>query len=255
MPELMNALEKIRIRNNLSRQQLADLAIPKTTQPQIYRLELWPDKGGRKFTMEWAERLATPLKIAPMALYEAVRESIKGNKDSIRVIHNSQNSDIPQSKVVPVSHSRPEQVNTDLGFIKREQPFTGVKDLPVFAAAAGGDGHEIIDTEPVDYVMRPPMLEHVREAYGLIIVLESMIPELWPNDTALINPKLPTTRDEVYVFYSADTGDGRRKATIKRLIGFNDKEWVVKQWNPEKKFKLPRTEWPVCHRYVGKYSA
>lgn len=45
------------------------------------------------------------------------------------------------------------------------------------------------------------------------------------------------------------------EAIIKRLNGWNDREWDLEQWNPHRQFKEFRTEWPVCHRVVGKYEA
>jgi transcriptional regulator with XRE-family HTH domain len=130
------------------------------------------------------------------------------------------------------------------------------RDFPVHAAAQGGRGELIVSADPVSWVLRPTPLVGVSRAYGIIVVGESMVPEFWPGDTALINPHLPPTRHETFVFYSEDHGDVR--ATIKHLIKWTDTVWHLKQWNPEHgekhDFTLSRAEWPKCHRVVGKYS-
>ncbi len=59
---MTSRLEKYRKQKNLSQAQLAEMA--STSQPQINRLE----KGDRKLTVEWAERLAPYLEIEPQKL-------------------------------------------------------------------------------------------------------------------------------------------------------------------------------------------
>lgn len=133
---------------------------------------------------------------------------------------------------------------------------TGTKDLPVHAAAQGGPGEMIVSSDPVDWVLRPDPLSNVKDAYGIIIVGESMLPEFRPGDIALVNPHLPPMREETYIFYAEENGEIR--ATIKHLIKWTDANWHVRQWNAPKGQKpditLSRREWGKLHRVVGKYS-
>jgi len=134
---------------------------------------------------------------------------------------------------------------------------SGHRDFPVHAAAQGGRGELIVSADPVSWVMRPTPLVGVTRAYGVIVVGDSMVPEFWPGDTALINPHLPPERGETYVFYS-ENGGGEVRATIKHLIRWTETSWHLRQWNPpdgqKADFTLPRREWPRSHRVVGKYS-
>lgn len=68
---MSNQIARLRLARRLTQQQLADFA--GTSQPQIKRLE----KGQRKLTKEWAERLAPYLGTTPEALLfpEARRRS------------------------------------------------------------------------------------------------------------------------------------------------------------------------------------
>jgi len=67
----------------------------------------------------------------------------------------------------------------------------GGRDFAVYATAEGSPGEIIRSTDPIDFIARPAPVAHVREAYGLVITGESMVPEYKPGETALINPLLP----------------------------------------------------------------
>lgn len=124
--------------------------------------------------------------------------------------------------------------------------------FPVYASAEGGPGEIIRSPDPVDWIPRPTALANVKDAYGLIVVGNSMEHELEPGDIAYINPHLPIIFDKTYVFYHEI--DGEARATVKRLVKSTVDAWTVKQRNPEKQFQLKKTEWAVAHRVVGKWS-
>ena len=130
------------------------------------------------------------------------------------------------------------------------------RDFPVYASAEGGPGEIIRSTDPIDFIPRPAPVAHVREAYGLVITGESMVPEYKPGETALINPLLPVMGGEVHVFYSELQGEAR--ATIKHLRRATATEWLVTQHNPlkgkPKDFALSRKEWHTAHRVFGKHA-
>jgi len=134
---------------------------------------------------------------------------------------------------------------------------TGARDLPVHAAAEGGKGHLVVTSDPVDWVLRPAPLANVRGGYGLIIVGDSMAPELEPGDTALVNPHLPPLPGVTCIFYS-EGDDAQVRATVKRLVRFTTEAWHVRQWTPppgeKPEVKLLKSEWSKCHCTVGKYS-
>lgn len=132
----------------------------------------------------------------------------------------------------------------------------GGRDLPIYAAAMGGEGHMIVTFEAIDWVKRPAVLQNVRGGYGILVRGESMIPAYWPGDTALVNPHLQPTRDSDAVFFHTPPKErGDEEAIIKRLVGMNDREWTLEQYRPAKTFSESRVDWPICHRVVGKYNA
>lgn len=129
----------------------------------------------------------------------------------------------------------------------------GNRDLPVYSAVEGGPGEMVITAEPIDLVPRPWYLGTVKEGYGVLVVGESMVPAYEPGDIAIVNPKLPPTRNKPFIVTSNDE-DGEFRAMIKQLIGWSTDVWRVRQYNPPKDFDLLKRDWPKAVRVVGKYN-
>lgn len=136
------------------------------------------------------------------------------------------------------------------------QPLLGERNLPVHAAAEGGGGTMVLTSDPVDYVRRPEPLANVRDAYGIIVVGDSMEPAFEPGDMLLVHPHLPPQPGKDVVLYAQR--DGETRATVKRLRRATPDAWHLIQHNPPKggkrEFVLSRKEWQTCHLVVGKYS-
>lgn len=136
-----------------------------------------------------------------------------------------------------------------------ERPFAdGRPDFKVYASAEGGPGEIIRSSEPVDFIPRPTHLQHVRDAYGLLVTGSSMEPEYKSGEMAIVEPSLAVVPGEVYIFYSEK--DGEARATIKHLRRPTADRWLVSQHNPPegmaRDFTLSRKEWAVAHRVTGK---
>lgn len=139
-----------------------------------------------------------------------------------------------------------------------EKPFVteGRPDFKVYASAEGGPGEIIRSTDPVDFIPRPTHLVHVKDAYGLLVTGDSMVPEYKSGEMAIVEPSLPLVPGEVYVFYAEK--DGEARATIKHLRRATADRWLVTQHNPPEgmsnDFSLSRKEWGILHRVTGKYA-
>lgn len=131
-------------------------------------------------------------------------------------------------------------------------PLVGERDLPVFGTAEGGRGAMVVSDDPVEHVRRPAPLENVRDGYAVRVIGDSMEPKFEPGDLILVHPHLPPAPNVDVVLFSAREGDGH--VIIKRLVKFTETEWVLRQHNPLKDFRLKRKDWPKCHRIVGSYS-
>jgi transcriptional regulator with XRE-family HTH domain len=129
-------------------------------------------------------------------------------------------------------------------------------DFPIYASAEGGEGTIILSTDPVDFMPRPAPLAHVRNSYGLYLTGDSMVPEFWPGEVAMVNPVLPIIAQVPAILYTEKHGEAR--ATIKRIEKATADTWHLRQWNPptgkRETFTLPRKDWAVAHRVIGKYT-
>lgn len=123
--------------------------------------------------------------------------------------------------------------------------------LPLFAAVRGGEAELVLGTEAMELVSSP--LDNVRGAYLVYVVGESMEPLFEPGDQVLVNPN-PPPRPGSDVILQTSIENGERHAMVKRLIRVGADEWQLEQFNPSKRFKVSRKEWPTCHLIVGKYS-
>jgi len=160
----------------------------------------------------------------------------------------------------PASDTTPPDTFTPQVIVPKSA-LVGERDFPIFAAARGSqEGHQIVTFEAIDYVKRPSLLERVKDAYGLYIEGESMIPAFEPGDMALVHPHLPPARDKNVVLYHVPPfTNAEAEAMVKRLLRFDDRDWHLRQFNPpegeDRDFSVTRSDWLYCHRIVGKYEA
>ncbi len=111
----------------------------------------------------------------------------------------------------------------------------------------------LVSSDPIQWAGRPEPLMTVRSAYGVFVVGESMIPAYEQGDIALVHPSLPPRRDADVILIRQES-DGARHVLIKRLIGWDDRNWRVRQYNPPTDFDLPRAAWREVQTIVGKYN-
>ena len=128
-------------------------------------------------------------------------------------------------------------------------------DLPVYSAAEGGTaGSMVVSSDPIQWVHRPEPLLTVSAGYGVFVVGESMVPAYDQGDVALVHPSAPPRRGSDVILFRQEA-DGTRHVLLKRLIGWTEKTWRVRQYNPAKEFNLTRTIWQDVHTVVGRYNA
>ncbi|WP_061023942.1 S24 family peptidase [Bradyrhizobium sp. CCH5-F6] len=159
----------------------------------------------------------------------------------------------PRDNLVDLNATRVSQLTRDKDLIRPAADLFGAADLPVFGTAEGGKGALIVTDQAVDWVVRPEPLLRVRDGYGIIITGDSMSPAHESGSTALVNPHLPPRAGDTCVF-RAHGDDGTVHMCIKKLVRITEDAWHVMQHNPQKSFKLKRSEWQECHVTVGNYS-
>jgi phage repressor protein C with HTH and peptisase S24 domain len=126
----------------------------------------------------------------------------------------------------------------------------GLRDVPVYATTEGGDGIMVLSSEPVDVTDRPSSIARVKDAYGIIVTGESMVPILRPGDTVIVNPHLPPRPEDLCVFRVEREGEFR--STVKEFVRKVPDGWRVKRYRPkEREYVLKVADWDNCHVVVA----
>jgi phage repressor protein C with HTH and peptisase S24 domain len=218
---MQHFLKAWREHRGLTQEQLAEAA--GTGKMQISRLE----RAERRLTVDWMIRLAKPLGLEPADLMRAPPE------DSTM--------DGPARQSPPNGAARLSIAAPDL---------QGSKDLPVYASAQGGPTGMLVTPEPIEWITRPPPLVGVTRGYAVYVVNDSMDPAYCHGDMAYVHPGVPPRRGDDVLIYQVINGEWA--AMIKKLAGWNEKSWKVRQYNPAKEFSLSRQEWPHLNVIVGR---
>lgn len=124
------------------------------------------------------------------------------------------------------------------------------KYMPVWASSEGGDGAMIVNSEPIDQILRPEGLT-AREAFCVYQVGESMSPAYDQGDKLFVNPTRPALSGTDCLFLQIQR-DGTYLALTKRLVRPTADKWRVRQYNPPKDFDLDRKVWGRAWVIVGK---
>jgi phage repressor protein C with HTH and peptisase S24 domain len=188
----------------------------------------------RKFAKRWLPREILD-ELAPLFTGRAVNGQSPVTAEEVWALGGYDR--VPKGAPVVIVDPEPPRARTTL--------------VPVYAAAMGGEGHVIIDFNPIEEARPPDELIRVRDSYGILIVGESMVPAYKPGDIAWVNPHKPIERETDVVLYHVPP-NGEAEAIIKTLAGFTQRDWKLRQYQPPRDFTEARADWPICHRIVGK---
>jgi len=126
-------------------------------------------------------------------------------------------------------------------------PAPPARDLPVMGAVKGGaEGFYFNEGEAKEFVVRPPALGGVSNAFALYVDGESMEPRYYAGEMLYVNPNRPITRG-CFVAVEMDDGQGM----IKQFIRRNDDHLVLAQFNPPKEIRLPVAQVKRIYRITG----
>ena len=215
---MSNRLREFRGLAGLSMQALADRV--GTTAPQINKLE----KGERRLTLDWMTRLAAALGIEPKDLLPPAGRSLPAASPPARSLLGSDGAPGP---MVPLRDPR------DL--------------IPVRSAARGGEDQEMFLADgPIDYIARPHSLLHVRDAYSIYMIGDSMTPRFRPGQLLHVNPYKPPQPGTGVVVTKTDN-----VVLIKEFVRRSDTVLYLKQYYPTAELKYPLNEIRDIHIVVG----
>lgn len=135
----------------------------------------------------------------------------------------------------------------------KQEQLIGAHDLPIFSLAQGGPGALVLSNQPFRTIGRPHNLQSIEDAFGVLIIGDSMFPEYREGDIAYVDPHVPPRSGDACLFQSDKDG------TVEAVIKYLDKSphnspdvWHVRQQNPEKRYTLKKEDWQKCYVLVGK---
>lgn len=121
--------------------------------------------------------------------------------------------------------------------------------LPVYGLAAGSiTGTHRMDSQPVEYVASPSTLDHVRDAYALIVTGTSMEPRYFAGDAIFLHPHRPCKPGDHVVIQ--EERDGGINVSVKCLKAVTEKYIVTEQYNPPAEVKFLRERVQAMHRVL-----
>lgn len=214
-------LRNYRQRAGLTLETLAKLT--GTSAAQISKLE----KGERRLTVDWMARLAPALGVEIQDL-----------------LPTSTPAATPAPGLPPIGAPFP----GGEAALAPAPLAIGPRDLiPVRSAGRGGNEQEMfLQDGPIDYIRRPPSLAHVRDAYAIYMVGESMYPRFRPGQILHVNPfKPPQPGTGVVVTLKSGA------VLIKEFVRRGAKTLSLCQYNPAEDLAYPQNEIEALHTVVG----
>ena len=174
MEKIPNRIRELREALGWSQTDLALKLDPKTSQPQIDRLE----KGDRRLTVDWLALLAKALGVNPSDLL--LREASPTRPHAMVASTNKMPSLTIASGAQGV--------------------LAGPKDLPILGyVKAGTEGFFIVNGEVQGYAVRPDLLQGVKDAYAVYVHDKSMFPAFEPGHLAWVDPLRPVKAGDTVV--------------------------------------------------------
>lgn len=121
------------------------------------------------------------------------------------------------------------------------------RDLPVLGAVKGGaEGFYFNEGDAKEYLVRPPTLEGVANAFALYVEGDSMEPRYFAGEVLYVNPNRPITRN---CFVAIELADGQ--GMIKQFLRRSDDHVVLHQFNPPKDLRLAVRDVKRIYRITG----
>lgn len=136
--------------------------------------------------------------------------------------------------------------------------------LKLVGTAAGGDYgniddhielHELLLSEVLGYLKRPASLALDPDAYALTILGDSMFPRYKPQEQVAVTPRQPVAiGDDVIVQLRGIEGENERikLVLIKELVRRTGSYVELRQYNPEKVFRVEAARVAKIHKVAGR---
>ncbi|GLK86652.1 S24 family peptidase [Ancylobacter defluvii] len=156
-----------------------------------------------------------------------------------------QSTPMPTETSLPTPHS---PANAQLaGPVTLDSAHT----IPVYGQAIGGeDGQFVLNGNHLQDVLAPPSLRGVKGAYGARVAGDSMVPRYYADEVVYMNPNRAVRRGDFVTAQIYGDDEDTVSAYVKEFVTLNQKELVLKQFNPPKELRFPASKVKSVHRIV-----
>ncbi|WP_127142867.1 XRE family transcriptional regulator [Pelagibacterium montanilacus] len=134
------------------------------------------------------------------------------------------------------------------------------QDIPVLGTAAGtlihpeDNGKEVegfqIEGSVIQYVRRPPALEHVKDAYAILVEGDSMAPRHNPGELRFVHPLHPAAPGDTVIVQTRSWNDDPGQAYIKIYRRRTADKILLEQLNPACTIEIPLKFVTAVHRVM-----
>jgi phage repressor protein C with HTH and peptisase S24 domain len=233
MSEVSQAARRLKLLRE--RSGLSMRAVSEALGWTLTRYQHYEDRYRRAYLpLDLARQLADILSAGGIAPSEVL--ALAGIDSEPVAAPGSRTSPAPTSGNRPAFFPRPIEI-----------PAMPPRDLPVMGAVKGGaEGFYFNEGEAKEYVVRPPGLAGVSNAFALYVDGESMEPRYYAGEMLYVNPNRPVTRS---CFVAVELADGQ--CLIKQFQRRNDDHLVLAQFNPPKEIRLPVAKVKRIYRITG----
>jgi phage repressor protein C with HTH and peptisase S24 domain len=226
---MKNRISEIRNARKISQDRLAELV--GTGRSQIVKLE----RGERRLTVEWMERIARALQCEPAELLLRKTTTVglprKLGTEAYAAMDSQQKSDV------------------DFRLANIPIPSLGARDVPIRGIAAGGiRGGFQLGAETIDYAPRPPALTTTKNIYSIFVLGDSMAPAFESGALVYVSPDRPARAGDYVIVQLRNDADQVTEALFKRLKSQDDAYLTLEQFNPAKTLKIARADVAAVHR-------
>lgn len=157
----------------------------------------------------------------------------------------------------------PEQVRAAWAMPEPSRP------VPLLGTAFGSELADVEDVETtelmlsevLDYIARPPSLANDDDAYAVTVIGDSMAPRFEPSEVVFVSPRSPVNVNDdvlVQIRSASDEGEDNQLAgrvstvLLKRLVRRSGKSIELLQFNPARTFTVPIERVRRIHRVRGR---
>lgn len=124
-------------------------------------------------------------------------------------------------------------------------------DVPIFGTQEAIKHYFTVTKTPVEFLPRPHLVNLEKDAFGIIIGTQIMLPLFRIGDIIIIHPRKTPKEQDICLFIGYE--NSITIYTIAELVHEDFLSWTIKHYHSYDTCSLSKTIWKKCHCIVAKY--